>query len=150
MKRIIKAIAHKDHYHIPGSDRFSWYDGVLIEYEDGTASFFGIKDGQQCCESFGYISWQEDTDFNDYIGAEVRNISFVESSGNKEFIDWIGDDGIGTGIDIDDCMFFDVETDKGDLNFAVYNHHNGYYEHSVWYVEIKSPESHTVVDSYKL
>lgn len=150
MKQIIKAIAHKDHYHIPGSDRFSWYDGVLIEYEDGTASFFGIKDGQQCCESFGYINWQEDTDFNDYIGAEVRNISFVESSGNKEFIDWIGDDGIGTGIDIDDCMFFDVETDKGDLNFAVYNHHNGYYGHSVWYVEIKSPESHTVVDSYKL
>ena len=118
MKRIIKSISHKDSYHIPGSDRFDSYDGVLIEYEDGTASFFGIKDGQQCCESYGYISWQEDTDFNDYIGAEVLNISFVESSGNKEFIDWIGDSGIGTGIDINDCMFFDVETNKGDLTLT--------------------------------
>ena len=146
MKRIIKSINHKDNYHIPGSDRFDRYDGVLIEYEDGTASFFGIKDGQQCCESYGYISWQEDTDFNDYIGAEVRNISFVESSGNKEFIDWIGDNGIGTGIDINDCMFFDVETNKGDLNFAVYNHHNGYYGHRVWYAEI-TPEKFAVIDS---
>ena len=143
MKRIIKSISHKDSYHIPGSDRFDRYDGVLIEYEDGTASFFGIKDGQQCCESYGYISWQEDTDFNDYIGAEVRNISFVEDSGNKEFIGWIA----GESIDINCCMFFDVKTDKGDLNFAVYNEHNGYYGHRVWYAEIEYPDESTVVDS---
>lgn len=143
MSRIIKSISYKDSYHIPGSDRFARYEGVLVEYEDGTANFFGIQDGQQCCESYGYISWQEDTDFNDYIGAEVRNISFVETSGNREFIDWVVD----RDIDINDCMFFDVETNKGDLNFAVYNHHNGYYGHRVWYAEITLPNAFAVVDS---
>ena len=30
-----------------------------------------------------------------------------------------------------DCMFINLETNKGTLQLTVYNQHNGYYEHSV-------------------
>lgn len=36
----------------------------------------------------------------------------------------------GDGGDVDDAMFLNLSTSKGDLTFTCYNKHNGYYSHS--------------------
>lgn len=81
-----------------------------------------ITDYQSCCESYGYFSSNDD--HQDFIGAELLSVETVDSIYKKESLpdDYTSED---------DCIFVNLETPKGTLQFAVYNAHNGYYGHSV-------------------
>jgi hypothetical protein len=77
----------------------------------------GISNDQQCCESWGYFSTPDDTEY--FEAATLLGINTVESDES---------DGYGGKF----TQFVNIETDRGQLQLAVYNAHNGYYGHSIY------------------
>jgi hypothetical protein len=79
-----------------------------------------ISSSQGCCESWGYFFSEDNLD--DFIGAELKNITLTDIALNtKDLPDY--------GLDQGGVMFVNLETDKGTLQFAAYNSHNGFYGH---------------------
>ena len=103
----------------------SWFkgDGFLIKTDKQEIKIL-ISNSQDCCEQWGYFCANDD--FKDYIGAELNNIKFVDDCLNKKILD----QKLEYGIDEGEIKFIILETSKGDLQFSVYNNHNGYYGHS--------------------
>ena len=83
-----------------------------------------IDNYQSCCESWGYVS--SDDDFAPFIGAELREVKLTDVALNQQVVDNSGDYDDGGGI-----QFVDFVTDKGTFQLAVYNAHNGYYGHGI-------------------
>lgn len=102
-------------------------DGVQIILSDGTEVLFTIANGQYCCEDWGYISSIGNEDAQNFVGSVVHDISVV----TKVNSDYITNTLDKERVDYDNAYFIRVETDQGDLEFAVYNEHNGYYGHDV-------------------
>lgn len=94
------------------------FDGYVIKTNLQEIKIF-IENGQGCCEIWGHLSSEDD--FNDYIGAELKNIVQVDDALNV----------VMKQLEPDCTIFVNVETSKGLLQFAVYNEHNGYYGHRV-------------------
>lgn len=101
-------------------------DGVQIILNDGTEVLFTIENDQRCCEEWGYISSIGNEDAQNFVGARIRNIGVVH--GENEYLIQYFDNN---RLSVDDAYFIRVETDQGDLEFVVYNEHNGYYGHNV-------------------
>lgn len=107
-------------------DGCSKYDGFKIETNSGDF-IVAVSSSQSCCENWGQITSADNLD--DFIGAEIANYRFDDSDNYQDceilknkFEDY---------VDVLDCAFISLETDRGLLQFAVYNHHNGYYGHHV-------------------
>jgi len=104
-----------------GEDYYSDFDGFEIITTEQTIQI-GISNGQSCCEDFGCIITNDET--TDFIDAELKDISIVDTVLNNKKIDsleYLNQGGV---------MFVNIETDKGLLQFAAYNAHNGYYGHT--------------------
>jgi hypothetical protein len=111
---------------------------AIYEFDESEYSGFRIKTTEQmieikiysaqlCCESWGYICNQDDT--CDYIGAELFDIVRI-----NEDLDTIASlkKKLGTvRFDSGDVIFVNVITNRGTLQFTVYNSNNGYYGHHV-------------------
>ena len=95
--------------------------GYVVETNENLY-YFAIEDVSFCCEEYGYIS--APSDYKDFIGADIHNINYATKIGECK-IDFPKDLYQG------DCAFAIVETNRGDLQFGVYNVHNGFYEHAV-------------------
>lgn len=93
------------------------YSGYRIITEQNIIKLL-VNDEQICCEDAGYIC--SDENFNDYIGAEFIKYDAVYSKDLRRQIGF---------LDGGDLTFLNIYTDKGKLDFAVYNAHNGYYGH---------------------
>lgn len=100
--------------------RWGSYEGYQI-FTDKQIIQIGISDFKSCCESFGCIMTNDDT--NDFIGANLIGVSITDTLLNNKKIDEIGYLGSG-GV-----MFVNLETNKGVLQFVAYNSHNGEYGH---------------------
>ena len=97
------------------------YDGIVIMLEDLSTICFGISSEQSCCESFGYITSQDN--YEDFIGCELLDCYLTtEDLCTIEDLPEIYEGGM---------TFFTIKTNKGDLQFVAYNEHNGYYSHDV-------------------
>ena len=96
------------------------YEGVIITLEGGTEIKIGIDGDQQCCEHAGFLSSNDD--YSDFIGAEFLTVLTVDTN---NFVSELKE------LDFPEVAFVNVETNKGTLQFAVYNEHNGYYGHDV-------------------
>ncbi len=81
-----------------------------------------IDDDLMCSESYGYF-WCND-DVNDFIGANVLDVTVTDKALSTKKIEH-------NLLKIHECLFVNVETDKGTLQFVAYNQHNGYYGHDV-------------------
>jgi len=82
-----------------------------------------IDNGTSCCESWGYIA--SDDDFTKFIGRELSEVNLTDVSRFKkdiEELEYINEGGV---------QFVDFVTDRGVLQLAVYNAHNGYYGHGI-------------------
>jgi hypothetical protein len=94
-----------------------------------------IDNQQDCCENWGYLS--SDDDINSYLGSELLEISIVDESLKSTKIKMkskhLSDDDVKGRGDMN-AMFINLETSEGLLQFAVYNSHNGYYGHEVFYI----------------
>lgn len=102
----------------------SGYDGFVITLEDGTQVKMGISNGQSCCENWGYMI-SEDS-LGQFIGADYHGVEVV-----NEKLETMALDGIYSGS----CMFVNIKTSEGLLQFVAYNEHNGYYGHQAVVVE---------------
>lgn len=99
------------------------FDGVKIDFDNDKSLVFGISNDQDCREEWGYISQVDNEVVANYIGAKIRSIEIVDYVVTSQL------EEIGTCET--DCYFLNVMTTKGELDFAVYNIHNGYYDHRV-------------------
>lgn len=102
----------------------SGYDGFVVTLEDDTQVRMGISNGQNCCERWGYMI-SEDS-LSQFIGAEYHGVEVV-----NEKLETVKLDGIYSGS----CMFVNIKTSEGVLQFVAYNEHNGYYGHQAVVVE---------------
>lgn len=101
-------------------DSWTAYDGYKI-ITDKQEIFFGICNGQSCCENWGYFSTPDD--FNEFIGTGLLEVKVVDTSLNTEKLKELY-------LDEGQIMFVTFETTNGTLQFAAYNSHNGYYGHT--------------------
>lgn len=99
--------------------KWSNYEGYFIITDQQTIKL-GIDNGQSCCERWGYFMSQDN--FDEFIGAEVLSIELADAALNVSKMKEI--DMYEGG-----CMFVNINTSKGLLQFTAYNEHNGYYSH---------------------
>ncbi|HZL05669.1 MAG TPA: hypothetical protein VFE45_09675 [Coriobacteriia bacterium] len=97
-------------------------DGYKVT-TDAHVFVVAIDNGQSCCESWGYIA--SDDDFGKFIGRELREVNLTDTSCMKEGIEEL------ESLDEGGVQFVDFVTDRGVLQLAVYNGHNGYYGHGI-------------------
>ena len=98
-------------------------DGYKITTDKQTI-FVLIENDQQCCESWGYICTTDD--IKEFIGANLLSINLTAialSNTNLPAADW------NNNMEI---QFVNLHTDRGLLQLAVYNAHNGYYGHNIY------------------
>ncbi len=97
------------------------WDGYLVETSERKIRLL-VDGGQNCCEDFGMITAAED-EIGYFIGAKLLRIDWTgpELTKHKDV----------EAIDLEEgaVMFVDFVTNRGTLQLAVYNAHNGYYGH---------------------
>lgn len=102
----------------------SGYDGFIITLEDDTQIKMGISNGQSCCEQWGYLISEDSLE--QFIGAEYHGVEVV-----NEKLETVSMRNIYEGS----CMFVNIKTSEGVVQFVAYNEHNGYYGHQAVVVE---------------
>lgn len=113
----------------PKSENSNWYSSHCDGFEvvtDKQTIRFGISNGQGCCEDWGYLTTNDD--LQEFVGAEIREITKTDTALNTKKIE----QRLEYGFDSGGIIFINIETDKGTLQFAAYNSHNGYYGHTVY------------------
>lgn len=119
---IIKSIEEVEGVELEDGDQWgpSTYDGYKVVTSEREL-FIVVNDFQGCCESWGMVSSEDDT--QSFVGAELLQMNWVDVARKKHF-----------DVDVYDgeVMFIDLETSKGLLQLAVYNCHNGYYGHTAF------------------
>lgn len=90
-----------------------------------------IDQERDCCEIFGgYIVCEDD--ITSYIGSTLTKISVCDLSLNTEIVEAINSlQNAYNSCDYHNIQFINFETNKGVLQFTVYNCHNGWYGHDV-------------------
>lgn len=123
-------------------DDYHYYDGIKIETEDEEI-YFVIDNDQQCCENWGkYLYTPEDV--KEYIGADYFG---YDTETSNAMMECLKEEYIYYPSDV---CFLNIHTSKGDIDYAVYNSHNGYYSHAV-VLSIKNKktnETKNVIDDY--
>ena len=97
--------------------------GYRVKTNKQTVSLL-IDDYQDCCENYGWL--QSEDDLEKFVGAELLGVSTTDTALVTMDVDPLAYLGDG------DVIFVTLTTNKGPLQFAVYNAHNGYYGHSVY------------------
>ena len=91
------------------------YEGLIIETDKGSIKLV-ISDSQSCCENFGSLFFETPDDISQFIDAEILQIEDI-SIKREEYIDTESETQLR------------ITTDKGIIQYAIYNEHNGYYSH---------------------
>lgn len=101
-----------------GVDSWNNYDGYEIKTDETIIKVL-ISNSQSCCETWGYLSTNDDV--GTFIGAIINKIEVVDTALKRvEILDNLYAGG---------AMFINFETSVGTLQLVVYNAHNGYYGH---------------------
>lgn len=103
---------------------FGSYEGFVITLADDRTIQMGISAGQCCCETYGYLTSQDD--LTDFIGATFISVAVTDAELKHYDVASVYDGA---------AMFINVETSRGCLQFVAYNEHNGYYSHDAVLVE---------------
>lgn len=90
------------------------YEGLIIETDKGNIKLV-ISTNQSCCEQWGALFFETPDDISQFIGAEILEIQDIEIK-RDEFID--------------NETQLRITTDRGIIQYAIYNEHNGYYSHA--------------------
>lgn len=97
------------------------YSGYIVE-TSGQTIYMIIDSGDGHCAS-GYMTSEDN--IADFIGATLYNIELVNEALAVYDLSHIGTDG-------DYFQFINFNTDRGTLQFVLYNIHNGYYGADVY------------------
>lgn len=94
------------------------YDGYKVTTDKRTLDV-AVDNGQYCCESWGYMSSEDDLE--GFVGATLLRVESVDKALNTktepEYLDG-------------SVYFVNFYTSKGMFQLVVYDSHNGYYGHS--------------------
>ena len=94
----------------------SWresYEGLIIETDKGSIKLV-ISDSQSCCEQWWALFFETLDDISQFVGAEILQIEDIDIK-REEYID--------------NETQLRITTDRGIIQYAIYNEHNGYYSH---------------------
>ena len=94
--------------------------GLKIETDKGDIKLL-ISNSSQCCEDWGCLFFETADDVDRFIGAKILDIKSVEIDGIS---------ASGYNLDSGSETQLKITTNKGVLQYAVYNSHNGYYSHA--------------------
>jgi len=122
MKEIIKNI--NENYSCGKKNdygRLEAFDGILITTNLQKIELLISAEGQ-CCEHFGYFISHDDV--KEFIDSELIKIETVDKALNVEKFNHEIEQ-----YEFPNCMFVNITTNKGLLQFVAYNSHNGYYSH---------------------
>ena len=100
------------------------YDGYEIVTDSQSIKLL-IENEQNCCEGWGYLISEDNLD--EFIGEHIYRISQTDTKLSTINLDMPIEDYDRSMI----CIFINIETSKGILQFVAYNEHNGYYGHNV-------------------
>jgi len=100
-------------------DDWSSFDGFVIN-TDKQVIKLGIENRQSCCENWGYFMTEDD--LKEFEGAKLISITLTDTALKTKELE-------EEYVEVDECMFVNLNTDKGLLQFVAYNSHNGYYGH---------------------
>lgn len=121
---VIKQIKEIDDFWFNNRDR-NQYQGYEIITSHQAIRFIISKE-PICCEHFGYICTNDNIE--DFIGAEVLSISSLNGDGSTTLFtpEYL------RGPTYEELkVFLNIDTNRGRLQFVVYNSHNGHYGHRV-------------------
>lgn len=113
------------------------YRGYLVETEKESI-FVLISDEQHCCEQPGYVT--SDDNLDNFIGADLRSVEVVGEDYNIVSELLPDEDEYKATF----TVFINFNTDRGVLQMAVYNQHNGYYGHDALFIKGKTVEEFAV------
>ena len=90
-----------------------------------------IDNSADCCESWGHLVSEDDV--TKWVGATVLGVERIEHVEGDDELQaepaWQSRD-VPYGVDEGGAAFVNILTNRGPLQFAVYNSHNGYYGHT--------------------
>lgn len=107
------------------------FDGWIIKTTKRTIQIL-VNSDQCCCEDWGSIVSEDNVKY--FIGSELLSIESVDKACNSKNMENIE-------VYEGSIMFLNVNTDKGLLQFAVYNAHNGYYGHYAFIKTIQNEDN---------
>lgn len=132
MSEKILSIEELQNYRLPwqaGDLTFhSEMDGWRVT-TDAQDILFLIDNSQDCGDAWGYAC--SDDNPSDFIGAILLEVRLTDEARRTPFMAKI-DSGSAEFRYGGAAQFVDFITDRGLLQFAVYNEHNGNYSHSVY------------------
>lgn len=99
-------------------------DGYVVETDKHIFRVL-IENGQSCCESWGYLTSEDD--LIQFIGNELLEVNLVDTALKQAVVDKEAEYGFDDG----GIQFVNFVTDRGVFQLAVYNAHNGYYGHDI-------------------
>lgn len=110
-----------------GSYETSWEGYEVITTQQSIKLLIGGD--QCCCEHYGYLMTEDAP--KEFIGAELQDVRTIDekylSESMRERANAEGCFSYDGG-----AVFVNLETDRGPLQFVIYNLHNGYYGHDIW------------------
>ena len=89
------------------------YEGLIIETDNGSIKLV-ISDSQSCCEQWGALFFETPDDISQFVGAKILQIQDIDINHDDE---------------INNETQLRITTDRGIIQYAIYNEHNGYYSH---------------------
>jgi hypothetical protein len=99
------------------------YDGFVITTDSGDVKV-GIANFQSCCETWGYVISNDN--LAEFTGAGLLSVVVVDEALEHVEVP-VSYEG--------SCMFININTSVGTLQFVAYNNHNGYYSHDAVVIE---------------
>lgn len=111
------------------------FDGIIIETYEGETFRFIIENETQCCENRGYFEINEfDKPLEFYKDAKILKIELSDSIDGKTYKVLEDRDFSKEYVDKElRAEFINIYTTKGLLQITIYNEHNGYYGHYVFF-----------------
>lgn len=93
--------------------------GLHIRTDNGDIKLL-INPDSNCCEDYGCEFLETPDDISKFIGAKIIEVSDIATVNYKEDYDCGGETQLK------------IVTNRGVLQYAVYNDHNGYYSHATF------------------
>lgn len=115
-------------------------DDKGVDYVDEEEYIFRISSESNCCEEWG--SFVSEEDLQKYVGCELYDIYFTDTSLNTEQLKYIA--SLKDSLDYHNIQFINFKTSKGVFQFTVYNCHNGYYGHDITVTRVSNFNYQTI------
>ncbi len=105
--------------YVDGDYQHNGKSGLFIKTDKGNIKLM-IGDVQDCCETFGHLFFETPDNVDDFIGAKILAVKEIDVNLTEQ---------IGKDYGERSESQLRIVTDKGDIQYAIYNEHNGYYAH---------------------